>query len=77
MAFRDQGRRGRRFISSGVETVPRFKKGTLTTWPDTKNPSSPTPQRLTTTTAEGGVDWHDARGTGDVPDVYIAMGPDR
>ncbi|WP_395693697.1 acetyl-CoA C-acetyltransferase [Nocardioides sp.] len=62
------------FISSGVETVSRFMKGTSDHWPDTKNPVFADAEARTAKTAEGGVDWHDPRQDGDVPDVYIAMG---
>ena len=51
------------FISAGVETVSRFAKGTSDHWPDTRNPSSPTPRDAPKQYAEGGQDWHDPRRT--------------
>ena len=62
------------FISAGVETVSRFAKGTSDHWPDTHNPLFDEAKARTTTTAEGGLDWHDPRQDGLLPDVYIAMG---
>ena len=65
------------FISSGVETVSRFAKGTSDHWPDTKNPVFAEAQERTNKTAELGNAagaWHDPREDGLVPDVYIAMG---
>ncbi|MFA6299230.1 MAG: acetyl-CoA C-acetyltransferase [Nocardioides sp.] len=62
------------FISAGVETVSRFAKGTSDHWPDTHNHVFDDAKARTEKTAEGGVDWHDPREDGQVPDVYIAMG---
>jgi acetyl-CoA C-acetyltransferase len=62
------------FISAGVETVSRFAKGTSDHWPDTQNPVFADAVERTAKTAEGGVDWHDPREDGTVPDAYIAMG---
>ena len=62
------------FISAGVETVSRFKKGTSDHLPDTKNSLFGDALARTVKTAEGGVGWHDPRGDGLVPDAYIAMG---
>ncbi len=62
------------FISAGVETVSRFAKGTSDHIPDTKNPLFAGAEARTAKTAEGGVDWHDPREDGNVPDAYIAMG---
>ena len=62
------------FISAGVETVSRFKKGTSDHLPDTKNSSFGDALARTEKTAEGGVGWHDPREDGLVPDAYIAMG---
>ena len=62
------------FISAGVETVSRFVKGTSDHLPDTKNPIFADAEARTVKTAEGGVDWHDPREDGKVPDAYIAMG---
>ena len=62
------------FISAGVETVSRFAKGTSDHWPDTQNHVFDDAKARTDRTAQGGVDWHDPREDGQVPDVYIAMG---
>ncbi len=62
------------FISAGVETVSRFAKGTSDHWPDTQNPLFDEAKARTEKTAEGGIDWHDPREDGQLPDVYIAMG---
>lgn len=62
------------FVSAGVETVSRFAKGTSDHWPDTKNPLYAEAEARTAKMAEGGVDWHDPREDGALPDAYIAMG---
>ncbi|MBB6626756.1 acetyl-CoA C-acetyltransferase [Nocardioides sp. KIGAM211] len=62
------------FISAGVETVSRFAKGTSDHWPDTHNHLFDEAKARTDKTAEGGVDWHDPREDGKLPDAYIAMG---
>src|SRR4051794_30698534 len=62
------------FVSSGVETVSRFAKGTSDHWPDTQNHDFDEAKARTDKTAEGGQDWHDPREDGQLPDVYIAMG---
>ncbi|KAJ1684018.1 hypothetical protein LUZ63_020758 [Rhynchospora breviuscula] len=62
------------FISAGVETVSRFAKGTSDHLPGTENPVFAEAKQRTDTTAQGGVDWHDPRKDGTVPDAYIAMG---
>ncbi|MDO3394784.1 acetyl-CoA C-acetyltransferase [Nocardioides cremeus] len=62
------------FISSGVETVSRFAKGTSDHWPDTHNHAFDDAKARTDKMAEGGQDWVDPRENGALPDVYIAMG---
>jgi acetyl-CoA C-acetyltransferase len=63
------------FVSAGVETVSRFAKGSSDSWPDTQNPVFGDALARTAAVAEKGTDeWHDPRGDGNVPDVYIAMG---
>jgi acetyl-CoA C-acetyltransferase len=62
------------FVSAGVETVSRFGRGTSDHWPDTHNPQFEDAEARTVKTAEGGIDWHDPRDDGLVPDIYIAMG---
>ena len=62
------------FISAGVETVSRFTKGNSDSLPDTMNPVFANAKARTDEAAQGGVDWHDPREDGTVPDAYIAMG---
>ena len=62
------------FISAGVETVSRFQFGTSDHIPNTRNPLFGDAAARTEQTAQGGVDWHDPRQDGQVPDAYIAMG---
>jgi acetyl-CoA C-acetyltransferase len=62
------------FVSAGVETVSRFSKGTSDHWPDTKNHLYDDAMARTEKLAEGGIDWHDPREDGQLPDAYIAMG---
>ena len=62
------------FISAGVEMVSRFGKGNSDSWPDTHNQIFAEAGERTAEAANGGVDWHDPREDGKIPDVYIAMG---
>jgi acetyl-CoA C-acetyltransferase len=62
------------FISAGVETVSRFTKGTSDHLPDTRNPKFAEAEQRTEKLAEGGVDWHDPREDGNLPDIYMTMG---
>jgi acetyl-CoA C-acetyltransferase len=63
------------FISAGVEAVSRYAKGSSDSWPDTRNPVFDEAVARTAAVAEQGApEWHDPRGDGRVPDVYIAMG---
>ena len=62
------------FISAGVETVSRFQFGTSDHIPGTRNHLFDDATARTAKTAEGGVDWHDPREDGILPDAYIAMG---
>jgi acetyl-CoA C-acetyltransferase len=62
------------FVSAGVETVSRFAKGNSDAWPDTTNPIFAEAQERTQVAAQGGVEWHDPREDGTVPDIYMAMG---
>ncbi len=62
------------FISAGVEMVSSFAHGTSDHWPNTQNPLFEDAKTRTSKTAEGGVDWHDPREDGLLPDAYIAMG---
>ena len=62
------------FISAGVETVSRFFNG----WsdnPEGKNPLFAEAVARTDKRAQGGADtWVDPRESGELPDLYIAMG---
>ncbi len=62
------------FISAGVEMVSRFGKGNSDSWPDTRNEIFAEAGERSAEAANGGVDWHDPREDGKIPDVYIAMG---
>jgi acetyl-CoA C-acetyltransferase len=62
------------FISAGVETVSRFRKGTSDHLPDTQNPVFGEAEARTAEMAKGGQKWRDPREDGKLPDAYIAMG---
>ena len=62
------------FVSAGVECVSRYARGSSDAWPDTMNPVFGAARGRTETAAQGGVEWHDPRADGTVPDIYIAMG---
>ena len=62
------------FVSAGVETVSRYGRGTSDSWPDTHNPVFAEAEERTAEAAKGGVDWHDPREDGRVPDIYMTMG---
>ncbi|MGY1694420.1 acetyl-CoA C-acetyltransferase [Geodermatophilus sp. SYSU D00814] len=63
------------FVSAGVEMVSRFVKGNSDSLPDTKNPAFTDAEARVAKVAESGADsWTDPRESGDVPDVYVAMG---
>ncbi len=65
---------GHAYISAGVETVSRFANG----WSDdpaAQNPAFADAQALSDKRAGGGAEtWVDPRTTGELPDLYIAMG---
>jgi acetyl-CoA C-acetyltransferase len=65
---------GHAYISAGVETVSRFVNG----WADDpagQNPAFADAQALSDKRAGGGAEtWVDPRTTGEMPDLYIAMG---
>jgi acetyl-CoA C-acetyltransferase len=68
---------GDAYISAGVETVSRFIKGNSDMIPgqELTNPLFADAQLRTMKASEGGLDsWTDPRESGDLPDVYIAMG---
>jgi acetyl-CoA C-acetyltransferase len=62
------------FVSAGVETVSRYVKGSADSVPDTRNPVFDEARTRTAGAAEGGVEWHDPRTDGLLPDIYIPMG---
>ena len=65
---------GEVFISAGVETVSRFASGFADN-PDAQNPLFADAQALTAKRAQGGAGaWIDPRTSGNLPDLYIAMG---
>ena len=65
---------GHAFVAAGVETVSRYAKGNSDAWPDTRNPVFATAEERSLKAAQGGVEWHDPRADGAVPDIYLAMG---
>jgi acetyl-CoA C-acetyltransferase len=65
---------GHAFVAAGVETVSRFAKGNSDGWPGTTNEVFRPAGERSETAAQGGVEWHDPRADGDVPDIYLAMG---
>src|SRR5690606_16962520 len=65
---------GDAFISAGVETVSRFMNGFADN-PEGQNPLFGDAIARTAKRAEGGADtWTDPRESGELPDLYIAMG---
>jgi acetyl-CoA C-acetyltransferase len=62
------------FVSAGVETVSRFVKGNSDSLPDTQNPVFAEAVARTDEMAQGGMDWEDPRGSGRLPNAYLAMG---
>ncbi|MEI7914121.1 MAG: acetyl-CoA C-acetyltransferase [Mycobacteriaceae bacterium] len=66
---------GHAFISAGVETVSRFPKGSADSWPETRNSEfNGARERADAAAADGASSWRDPRESGELPDVYIAMG---
>ncbi|PVG81024.1 acetyl-CoA C-acetyltransferase [Nocardioides gansuensis] len=61
------------FVSAGVETVSRFGAGSSDIR-GCENPKFADARARTEKAAQGGVDWHDPREDGLLPDAYIAMG---
>nr|WP_271213402.1 acetyl-CoA C-acetyltransferase [Rhodococcus wratislaviensis]GLK40487.1 acetyl-CoA acetyltransferase [Rhodococcus wratislaviensis] len=62
------------YISAGVETVSRYSDGGADRPAGTQNPRFAEAEERTRKFAGGGQTWSDPRATGDLPDVYIAMG---
>ncbi|MFL0180702.1 MULTISPECIES: acetyl-CoA C-acetyltransferase [unclassified Mycobacterium] len=65
---------GDAFISAGVETVSQFAIGAADGAPNSKNPLFNDGIARSEAAAAGATEWHDPRGDGLLPDVYIAMG---
>jgi acetyl-CoA C-acetyltransferase len=62
------------FISAGVEMVSRYAKGSSDSLPDTMNPIFGEAAKVSESFSAGGKTWNDPRDSGELPDVYIAMG---
>jgi acetyl-CoA C-acetyltransferase len=62
------------FISAGVETVSRFFVGSADGAQGAKNSVFDEAAAHTAELAEGGKTWVDPRESGNLPDIYIAMG---
>ena len=62
------------FVSAGVEMVSRYVKGSADSLPDTRNPVFDEARARTAVAAAGGVEWHEPRADGLLPDIYIPMG---
>ncbi|MBM6405893.1 acetyl-CoA C-acetyltransferase [Phycicoccus sp. CSK15P-2] len=66
---------GHAFLSVGVETVSRYGAGRADGLPGTHNPRVADAEARTDKRAQGGAGtWADPRESGDLPDIYIAMG---
>src|SRR3954454_22701318 len=65
---------GSAFVAAGVEMVSRYAKGNSDAWPDTHNPVFADAEQRSEKAAQGGLEWHDPRADGTVPDIYVAMG---
>ena len=62
------------FIAAGVETVSRYVKGTSDSLPDTTNPLFAEAAQRTAERAQGGAQPWAETPTGQLPDIYVAMG---
>ncbi|HEX4016477.1 MAG TPA: acetyl-CoA C-acetyltransferase [Frankiaceae bacterium] len=62
------------FISAGVEMVSRYAKGSSDSLPDTMNPLFADATEAANEQAANESPWLDPRDSGQLPDVYIAMG---
>jgi acetyl-CoA C-acetyltransferase len=63
------------FISAGAESVTRYSLGRADGMPDTRHPLYQAAQARTELRSNGeAAPWDDPRSSGELPDVYIAMG---
>jgi acetyl-CoA C-acetyltransferase len=62
------------FVSAGVETVSRFVHGSSDSLPNTHSALFEAAEQRTAHATEGGVEWHDPRADGMLPDIYVPMG---
>jgi acetyl-CoA C-acetyltransferase len=62
------------FVSAGTESVSSYVTGSSDNLPGTRNPVFEEAGARTARAAQGGLSWHDPRDSGELPDVYIAMG---
>lgn len=71
------------FVSAGVETVSRYARGSSDGLPSAaqelvgggwENPAFDAARARTAQLAEGGRSWSDPRESGELPDIYVAMG---
>jgi acetyl-CoA C-acetyltransferase len=63
------------FISAGVESVSSYARGSSDSWPNTTNPVFNNALARTAKRSEAGAEtWTDPRESGELPDIYIAMG---
>jgi acetyl-CoA C-acetyltransferase len=65
---------GEVFVAAGVEAVSRYVKGNADSHPDTDNPSFAAARVRTERLADGHRTWVDPRSSGELPDIYLAMG---
>lgn len=65
---------GNVFLSAGVEAVSRYINGNADGMEHSRNPVFDQAQARTEAFAAGGQTWSDPRETGQLPDLYIAMG---
>ncbi|GAA3663884.1 acetyl-CoA C-acetyltransferase [Nocardioides ginsengisoli] len=65
---------GHAFVAAGVETVSRFALGKADGMPDTKDPAYAEAAERGAARAAAGKPWVDPRESGELPDIYIAMG---
>ena len=65
---------GEAFVAAGVECVSRFERGKADGMPETRNPLYAAAAERAAARAQVRDPWTDPRVSGDLPDVYVAMG---